>query len=245
MSLEASLAVATLKFTAQHKELNDAGFTLTEHPPNEAPEIEAAARRLINSMPGNAVVNQSIFFEREIAADKFATSALLECVAVPPLPSDDTTPGYVSAVRGLFAVSIASWYQDLLAFIEELVGPDVAPGAGALMLAMVQSREQYIRASSLFGEAHRFTLLRATLAIEQLLRPHLSSKASSASHSDAVHRHALLAILMDTAVKLAFIGHSTSWMLQKDAARGTPQIFMMQFFNLAEELRRLKLKIAG
>jgi hypothetical protein len=241
--LETSLALATLKFAAHDKELSAAGFTLGKKPPNEAPEIAAAAQRVIAELPPNDVFNQSVWFQRETAADEFATKILLECVASAPLPADDATPGYILAMRGLFAVSIASWHKDLLTFIEELAGTDIRPGAVALQASMVQGRDQYIRASSLFGATHRFTLLRAVLAMEQILRPHEGDGDKPPGHADAVHRYGLLAILMDTAVKLAFLGSATRWMLQKDDERGTPQLFMMKFFNLAEELASLAKKV--
>jgi hypothetical protein len=182
-----------------------------------------------------------VWFQREAAADEYATKTLLECLEVSSSVTDNSTPGYVLAMRGLFAVAVSSWYKDLLVFIEKLAGPGVPPRAGVLQLLMTKGRGQYIRASSLFGETHRFTLLRAVLAIDKIVRSRDRSTSESApGYADAFRRYVLLRILMDAAVKLAFIGSATGWMLEKDAQRGTPQVFMITFFNISEELQLLK-----
>lgn len=239
--LETSLAIATLKFAAHDRELAASGFTLSATDRGR-PEIEAAARRVLERLPTRSVENQAIWFERESAADQTATKILVECLAVPPLDGE-STPAYILAIRALFAVAVTSWHKDLLVFIEELAGADAPPGAQALSLAMAQDRRQYIRASSLFGEVHRFTLLRATLAIEQILRPHQGPGDKPPVHWDAVCRDTLLRVLMDTAVKLAHVGRTTGWMLERDKERGAPQMFMMSFYNLGEELARLSRKL--
>ena len=50
------------------------------------------------------------------------------------------------------------------------MGGDGLPNSRSLSLAMAQSRETYVNAASLFGDVHRFTLLRAERAIEALIK---------------------------------------------------------------------------
>jgi len=57
---------------------------------------------------------------------------------------------------------------------------------------------------------------------------------------EALQRYWLLAILMDTAVKIAYTGCSTAWMLDVDRARGTPQRFLMTFESIGSAVARLQ-----
>jgi len=45
---------------------------------------------------------------------------------------------------------------------------------------------------------------------------------------------------MDTAVKIAYTGCSTAWMLDVDRARGTPQRFLMTFESIGSAVARLQ-----
>jgi hypothetical protein len=44
---------------------------------------------------------------------------------------------------------------------------------------------------------------------------------------------------MDTAVNIAYIGCSTGWIKEKDAKRGTPQLFLMNFESIDQCMTRL------
>ena len=50
----------------------------------------------------------------------------------------------------------------------------------------------------------------------------------------------LLRILMDTAVKISYMGCTTAWMLEQDRARSTPQLFFMTFDSIASAVSRLR-----
>jgi hypothetical protein len=105
---------------------------------------------------------------------------------------------------------------------------------------------------------HRFTLLRAILAINGWLhargvtsaplnkpvrriepvidRPPLGNDVAR----ECSQREVLLRIHVDTAVKVANLGAATGWMTEIDAARGTPQLFMMMFESIAQSVARLR-----
>ncbi len=115
---------------------------------------------------------------------------------------------------------------------------------------MMEGRERYIHSASLFGERHRFTLLRAALALETIIRARTNwfDRAPDQRSiwddepwlAQSLQRYFLLCACMDTAVKLATIGCSTRWMLDADARRGTPQLFVMQFFGIDHAVARVK-----
>ena len=57
---------------------------------------------------------------------------------------------------------------------------------------------------------------------------------------EALARYYLLCIMMDTAVKIAYIGAATAWMKETDEKRGTPQLFMLSFESVAMAMERLR-----
>lgn len=58
--------------------------------------------------------------------------------------------------------------------------------------------------------------------------------------SQSAQRHLLLAIHMDTVVKLAYVGASMAWMIKKERERGSPQLMLMQFEAIDQSVARLK-----
>lgn len=60
----------------------------------------------------------------------------------------------------------------------------------------------------------------------------------------SAQRHLLLAIHMDTAVKLAYVGASTPWMIRKEQEGGAPQLMLMMYEGIDQSVRRLKDKLA-
>ena len=256
--LETRLAAATAKFSRHVDELRNFGFDLSDFAPmmTVGSEVRQRADEVLAQLPSHQHVNQDVFFAAEVSADKWAESMLVECLPGSPPSEADPRAAYVVATRALFAAAMFSWFQDLLTFLhksDDFSGS--APDIGTLIVSLMRDRQQYVRASSLFGEAHRFTLLRANLAIETILRANTTyfdqpedqrtiwyggPDPRKRDEADALQRYWMLCILMDTAVKIATIGASTAWMLVKDKERGTPQLFMMQFFPLAVELQRLR-----
>jgi hypothetical protein len=163
----------------------------------------------------------------------------------------------------LFAAATYAWYKDLSAFLDKL-DCGRTNDAKSLMFEMLKNRERYIQAASLFGDIHRFTLLRANLTIEAVMRARSSwfeenaetrsiwySRDPMSPPADFVslkkwrlaenlQRFYMTGILMDIAVKISFIGFSTGWIKEIDKKRRSPQIFMMSFYSIPEELERLK-----
>jgi hypothetical protein len=135
---------------------------------------------------------------------------------------------------------VVSWFRDFLGLLERLGPEPERANIGSLIVDMMSDRENYVRASSVFGYDHRFTLLRTAVAMGRVLQTCPNETADERLRAEAMQRWYLCRLLMDTAVKLASMGASTAWMLQKDKERGTPQIFMMQFEPLAGELERLR-----
>lgn len=257
-ALETQLAAATAKFSRHVDELRKFGFYLADFEPmmTIGSEIRQRADELLAQLPSHERINQDFFFAAEVSADELAEAIMIECLAASPSNEADPRAAYVVATRALFAAAMFSWFQDLLAFLDKSNDySDNPAGVATLIVSLMRDRYQYVRASSLFGEAHRFTLLRAKLAIEAILRASTSyfdrpddertiwysgPDPRQRDEADALQRYCMSCILMDTAVKIATMGASTAWMLINDKERGTPQVFMMQFYSLVAELRRLR-----
>jgi hypothetical protein len=203
------------------------------------------------------------FFANEASADEWANRIVIEHFEAIPA-SDHLERGRTLYLLscGLFVAALYSWYRDLDAFVAKLE-PGAMSDAQSLSLTMVKDRLQYVYAASLFGEYHRFTLLRAALALEVILRaattwfqqpvgersvhsahgerPSLTEQRARLAWwtSESLQRYFLLCISMDTAVKIANVGCATGWIRGMDTKRGTPQLFMMTFEPIDAAVRRL------
>jgi len=62
---------------------------------------------------------------------------------------------------------------------------------------------------------------------------------------ESAQHHLLLAIHMDTIVKLAYVGASMPFRIEKEAARGSPQLMMVQFEAIDQSVARLKKMIGN
>lgn len=114
-------------------------------------------------------VNHTIWFEVEKLADEKATEIVISHLdAISRRDKVAAERQQYLMIKALFVVAIYSWYKDLHIFTSKL-GTGWTGNARMLMHAMVKNREQYIHAASLFGNDHRFTLLRATLTIKSIL----------------------------------------------------------------------------
>jgi hypothetical protein len=171
--------------------------------------------------------------------------------------------GLYELARGLFVAAIYTWYEDLDVFARKL-GIGAIADMRELDIPMMQGRERYIHAASLFGERHRFTLLRAALALEAVMRARIAwfdlapeARSIWCEHpaeaiagdpalrgaywlAESLQRYFLLCACMDTAVKLATVGCATGWMLEADRRRGTNQVFIMQFEGIAHAVARVR-----
>jgi hypothetical protein len=235
------------------------GFRRTEQ---EKSGVRRVAKRY-EALDAARHQREEVFFQNEVAADEWANRIMREYLE--SRGRADEMEGERSLyllIRGICAGSLWAWYRDLTVFTRKL-NNDYLPTADELAVLMMQTREQYIHAASLFGDRHRFTLLRAALAMEALLRARTSwfdvppEKRSIRSKHDgatiatdqearrewwlsqSLQRYFLFCIAMDTAVKIAYIGCSTGWIKEKDAKRGTPQLFLMNFESIDQSMTRL------
>jgi hypothetical protein len=119
---------------------------------------------------------------------------------------------------------------------------------------MMRGPEQYVRAASLFGEVHRATLLRSAIAIQALLKASATDSEGAARRvgetgaalaererlsqswrQGSLRRYYLTAALLDTAVKIAYVGSSAGYLGEKLGRRP----FVMFFEPLETALRRV------
>lgn len=211
---------------------------------------------------------QEAFFANEAEADEWANQVVIAHLSA--LAKDDPAGSeralYLFAC-GVFVAALYTWYQDLDRFARKL-GIEQIADTRELGFAMMEGRERYIHAASLFGERHRFTLLRAALALESILRartpwferapgsrsiwcerPAAEAAAAEAAAAEprsgfwlceSLQRYFLLCACMDTAVKLASVGCSTGWILEIDRKRRTPQLLVMQYMGIDDALDRVR-----
>lgn len=207
---------------------------------------------------------QEAFFQNEAIADEWAARIVVDHLVMIET-HDAVADDYhlYLMVRGVFAAALFSWYRDLDVFARKLGIPAIAD-LHEFGFMMFRDREQYVYAASLFGEYHRFTMLRAALAIEAVLRARthwfeqpgdqreignwihdvaaLKNDADRQSWwlSESLRRYYLLCIMMDTAVKLSHMGCSSAWARNADVKRGFKQLFMMNYETIEEAVARLR-----
>jgi len=253
-ALEHRLANAVVKLRRHAEEFDSFGFDLPgfERVHAKGDDIERSSADLRKQLE-RLELNHSVWFERENKADEVGTRVVLEYLDSLGDDAAANTAMY-RASRGVFAAAMFSWYRDLRAFCRALAIGDL-PNSQAFTLAMTHNRERYIQAASLFGEVHRFTLLRAERFVQAMIKARsnalgpgpgpASLKGASDPGSDttlweAVSRYYLLCIMMDTAVKIANFGSATAWVLETDRKRGTNQVFMMTFETITAAMARLR-----
>jgi hypothetical protein len=260
--LETRLGNAVVKLARHSRELARLGFGLPgfEKVIDESSEIgsnEKHWREVLSEIQ----LNHERWFTDESNADDHAATLVqqvLDRIAVTdPMRADRLLTCVVNA---LFAAAIYHWQRDLGVFLKKL-GLDRLSNAQDLALTMMWSREHYIHAAELFGDVHRFTFLRAILAIDAWLhargvlhqpidkavrriepvqeRPPLDQTAAF----ECWQRELLLRIHVDTANKIANVGSATGWMLEAEKARGSPQLFMMTFESIDQSVNRLRKKM--
>lgn len=257
--LETRLGNAVVKLARHARELARLGFDLPGFAQviDESSDVGSNEKRWREALH-EIQLNHQRWFEDESGADDYAT-ALVQQVLDRIAASDPARADrlLVCVVNALFAAAIYHWQRDLGVFLHKL-GLERLPNAQQLAVTMMRSRECYIHAAELFGEVHRFTLLRAILAINGWLhargvlsqpidkpvrrvepvidRPALEADVSG----ECWQREYLLRIHVDTAVKIANLGSATGWILEADKVRGTPQLFLMQFESIRESVSRLR-----
>ncbi len=201
-----------------------------------------------------------VFFTNEVEADDWSNRTViahLETIAKSdPVKSDRS---FYLLARGVFVAALYTWYQDLSVFGRKLCEP--MNDSRYLDLIMVQSWEHYVHVASLFGELHRFTLLRAALTFEAVMRARRidlplnrsiwckHGAAAIAANpeirrewwlAESLQRYCLLGICIDTAVKFAHVGCATGWFIDPDRKRGSPPQLLMHFESISQAVGRLK-----
>jgi hypothetical protein len=205
--------------------------------------------------------NQSLWFASEEKADVWAQDILrgsLEAVATDN-PLKAHYERYLMC-KALFAFAMFSWYRDLLEFGERLQW-DEPPTANVLMARLAFNRQDYISLASLFGEYHRFPLLRTNLAMKSLFErmtgalwvspeerrvtytgswpPETLTDQKAWFCSESLRRFWLLANLMDTPIKIATGGTIMAWYREEIQANNMEQILFMNYEDIHEALARV------
>jgi len=225
-------------------------------------EVYAATEKLRLKVKEDDEKNAD-WFKKEISADNAAVKFMIHYL------KDQAPMRRWLLISGLFAASLYAWYDDFLTFCEAMDVPRAGPKP-MLSFELMKDPEIYIRAASLFGDVHRCTILRSTLAIQEVLNADVNdgdkTKANatfldrvSALWNDlfgqdeaekdesnqfwkaqSARRHLLLAIHMDTVVKLAYVGASMPWMKEIEKKRGTPQLMLIEYESIDQSVNRLK-----
>jgi len=209
----------------------------------------------------NLYDREEVFFRNEAEADDVANRLMAEYLTKLGGSNDDERQrSLYLLVCGIFSVSLYMWYRDLDAFMQAI--GLVALSQSQFQLLMMEDRQRYVNAASLFGTHHRFTLLRAALATEAIMRSQtmwfdlppekrsihtevqpatIADDAIARSEwwlSECLQRYSLLCICMDTAVKIAYMGCSTGWIRDIEARQG-PKLFMMNFEPINKSVNML------
>lgn len=256
---ETRLGNAVVKLARHARELARLHFELPgfEDVINESGEVASHERQAREALQ-DVVVNHERWFADESDADDYATALVQEVLdRIAEKDPERADRLLVCCVNALFAAAMYHWQRDLAVFLGKL-GLDRLSNSQLLSVTMMRSRENYIHAAELFGDVHRFTLLRAILSINRWLyargvleepvgkpvqrRQEASSrpKMDRAAAHECLQRECLLRIHVDTANKIANVGAATGWMLEADKKRGTQQLYMMTFESIKGSVDRLQ-----
>lgn len=201
-------------------------------------------------------------FQSEEKADAIAIEATLRYLsALDGKDSEAALEQQHLLLETLFVLGIYRWYKDFAHFTEKECGR--IENSNMLAICMARSRGRYIAASSIFGEVHRFVLLRTVLTMDAIIEKRMTyfslpadqqtiwvtkEELEHLSKTEALHviwrkaalqRYFLLSILMDTPVKFAYTACATGWIMEVDKKRGSPQGLMMLFEPLEVAFQRL------
>jgi hypothetical protein len=201
-------------------------------------------------------------FAQEDRADTFATQAILRYLSkVERADPEAAIEQQHLLFETLFVLGIFTWYRDLATFMDATCGHQFS--SAALNLCMMQDRHRYIEASAVFGDVHRFVLLRALLNMRAIIEQRRATFEPPGGPTappptlDAIkrmgkrealrevgrigdiQRYEFLDIIMDTPIKFAFTGCATGWYMEVDKERGTPQLLVLEFDTLEDALQRL------
>ncbi|MCU7843327.1 MAG: hypothetical protein KZQ93_05760 [Candidatus Thiodiazotropha sp. (ex Monitilora ramsayi)] len=263
--LEHKLANAVVKMCLHAEDFFHVGFRLDGF--DDITDTESRVRRVESSLRTTteaAFSNYATFFEEEKHADQIATRLIIDYFN--NLESTNKVLALEEQqlfVRSLFFIGLYTWYKDLSSFIKKGCYPLKVRNSTQLMICMMRSRQQYVTASSLFGNVHRSTILRAYLVIEAIVEKRLNfisipknersiwisqeeidqlpqrEAAFAIWRAGTLQNYALLKIVMDTPIKFSYVGCATGWYKELDQERGSPQLLLMSFETLEKALQRL------
>jgi len=231
--LENRLANAVVKLRRHAEQFLDLEFGLPgfKHILDEGDKVQKSIAMLQKEIE-ILELNHSKWFKDEMSADQFATKVMIEHLS--EQGSDESSNAIMyQMIRGMFGAALYSWYVDLQAFSLAL-GINWPPSSVALAVTMLENREQYIKAASLFGNIHQFTLLRA----QQLMFSVIKARNNKSDDREAMARYYLTCMLMDTAVKIAFVGACTAYFKQRERLGG-PKLFVIEFESINVALKRV------
>ena len=253
-------ANAAVKLRRHATEFQDYGFDLPGWKGAVDPqhEVFAATEKLRQKILEDDEKNVD-WFKKEISADEAAVKFMIHYL------KDQEPMRRWLLIRGLFGASLYAWYDDFLTFCERMNVPRMGPKP-MLSFELMKNPEIYIRAASLFGDVHRTTILRSTLAIQRILNADVNNGAEAQNDNtfrgrafalwnklfgedkagndeseqqwkaQSARRHLLLAIHMDTVVKLAYVGASMPWIKEKNPN----QIMLIEHESIDQSVGRLK-----
>jgi hypothetical protein len=180
------------------------------------PELAARLRSLYSAT--------SRAWDSEVQADRFAART-----AQTYLETIDKANARLGAqeqqlfFETLFVASVYNWYRDLTAFADDACGGPFK-NARAFQDCLTEDRRRYLQASRLFGETHRFMMVRSLQTLEGLLKGRRTSFWMAAPLRDGLneqqadearrslgllaarYRFELLTNLQDTPLKLSMAG---------------------------------------
>ena len=221
-------------------------------------DVRASVKQM-EALLGDGPAKHDAWFADENSADNWANRLVDEHLGRIEVEDDhEAAKSAYLFCRGVFGAALYAWYGDLLSFCDA-IGIERLSDARSLMFAMMKDRQNYIRAASLFGEFHRSTLMRGEIALEAVLqnrtdwfehckwsRSRLDTTGPETRGTKAqekwwleetVLRFCLLGIVVDTAVKIAYVGAASSWYEQSSG--GTPPLLMMSFESIDRAVSRL------
>lgn len=201
--------------------------------------------------------NSEYFFSKENEADEIGTNIMITYLNIIEQADNMKAEGLQFAlVKGLFVSGLYFWMKDLLDLCCGPKGINIGwpINSRKLTLELLINKENYVKTAKLFGNQHRFTLLRAVLGMEEVLKrkpvsftnrwvsryPKNQSELTAWRTYESYQRYKLLLTIMDTAVKFAYIGCSSPYLRQVDQNRGTEQLFLMKFDSLQKSMNRIQ-----
>jgi len=261
--LEKRVANAVVRMCRHVEEFNELGYDLPGW--KDAADLKSRVRKAELQLREKEELmvyyeNTSQWYQDEVSADKIAAAIILHYLN--GLKKIDALEAEHFFISNLFFMSVYYLYKDIYNFSIKACGKPME-NSSELMICMMKSRDQYIKAASLFGDVHMFFLLRSILAIEKILEQRTdffrtdkcentiwiskeefekldkNEQMTTFWYYSNLQKYVLLSIIMDTPIKFAYVGCSTGWFKEIDKQRGTPQLLFLTFETIDQAIQRL------